>query len=187
LVSQFRSALEFLNEIGLYDVVLPFVLVFTLVFAILEKTRLLGVHEHESFKGRKITKKNLNGMVAMSVAFLVVASTQLVGIINEVMANFALLLVLAICFMLLAGALHSDKEFSLEGREPWMMILMVIMFGGIIYIFLDALDWLSYILWFFQNLDLEWISSLVFLAIVIGLIMFITRDPAKKKESSSSD
>ncbi len=43
----FRSAISFLNDIGLYDVVLPFLLVFTLVFAILEKTKLLGMSELE--------------------------------------------------------------------------------------------------------------------------------------------
>jgi len=184
VTSAFRSGLEFLNEIGLYDVVLPFMLVFTLVFAILEKTRLFGEHE---VNGKIIPKKNLNAIVAVTFGFLVIASTQIVAVINEVLANAALLLIMVVCFMLLAGALHADKGFSLEGKEPWMMIMMVIMFGGISLIFLNSLGWLQFALELLQNLDVEWVSSLVFFAIVIGLIMFITKDPKGSGKDASSN
>ena len=34
------NALDFLKELGVYDVLLPFILVFTIMFAILERTKL---------------------------------------------------------------------------------------------------------------------------------------------------
>ena len=68
----FRGAIVFLEKLGVYDVVLPFLLVFTIIFAILEKTRILGV---EKVGGQDLTKKNLNSIVAFVVAFLVIAST----------------------------------------------------------------------------------------------------------------
>ena len=54
--SLFRGVLSFFNDIGIYDVILPFLLIFTIVFAILEKTKVLGVEEIE---GKKYTKKSL--------------------------------------------------------------------------------------------------------------------------------
>ena len=39
MASAFRDVINFFGEIGLYDVVLPFLLVFAIVFAILEKTK----------------------------------------------------------------------------------------------------------------------------------------------------
>src|SRR3990167_803990 len=107
----FRGVISLLDRIGVYDIVLPFLLVFTIMFAILEKTKILGL---EKIEGEMMPKKNLNAMVALIVAFLVVASTRLVAVINEVMANIILLLILAICFLLLVGVFHSDKEFSLD-------------------------------------------------------------------------
>ena len=95
--SGFRGVIEFLGDLGVYDIILPFLLVFTIVFAILEKTKILGV---EKIDGRELTKKNLNSMVAFIMSFLVIASTQLVSVINEVMANVVLLLILAICFLM---------------------------------------------------------------------------------------
>jgi len=57
MVSAFRGVVDFFGEIGLFDVVLPFLLVFTVVFAILEKTKVFGIEEIE---GKKYTRKNLN-------------------------------------------------------------------------------------------------------------------------------
>jgi hypothetical protein len=175
----FRNAIEFLNDIGLYDVVLPFLLVFTLVFAILEKTKILGMGEID---GQKVTKKNLNAMTAFICAFLVIASTQLVSIINTVIANVVLLLVLSICFLLLVGSFHGDGEFTLKDFPGWIKTLMIIMFIGIISIFLDAIGWLENIIGLFYNLDVAWVSSLVFLLLIAGMVGLIIREPAKKKD-----
>ncbi len=175
----FRSAISFLNDIGLYDVVLPFLLVFTLVFAILEKTKLLGMSELE---GEKVTKKNLNAMVAFICAFLVIASTSLVGIINEVVANVVLLLVLSICFMLLVGSFHGEGEFTLKDFPGWIKMMMVIMFVGIVAIFLNAMGWLETIIGLLYMMDVAWVSSLVFLVLVAGMVGLIIREPSKTKK-----
>ena len=84
MVSTFRGALEFFQDIGIYDVVLPFLLIFTIVYAIFEKTKVLGTEE---ISGVKFAKKNLNAMVAFVIAFMVVASSKLVEIITEVSSN----------------------------------------------------------------------------------------------------
>ena len=75
----FRAVIVFLEKLGVYDVVLPFLLVFTIVFAILEKTRVLGTDDVD---GKHLPKKNLNAVVAFVMAFLVIASTSLVRIIS---------------------------------------------------------------------------------------------------------
>ena len=79
--SQFREILVFFDRLGVYDVVLPFILVFTLVFAIFEKTRIFGTDVVDNVT---YTKKNLNTMVAFVIAFFVVASVQLVATISQV-------------------------------------------------------------------------------------------------------
>ena len=94
----FRGVIEFFGELGIYDVVLPFLLVFTIVFAILEKTRVLGTEE---INGKKYSKKNLNAIASFVIAFLVVASTKLVAVINQALANIVLLLLLVVFFLVL--------------------------------------------------------------------------------------
>jgi hypothetical protein len=178
----FRGVIEFLNELGIYDVVLPFLLVFTIVFAILEKTRILGIEEIE---GKKYTKKNLDALVSFVVAFLVVASTKLVAIINKALANIVLLILLAVFFLLLVGSFskEGEREFLAGG---WKTVFMIIMFIGIIFIFLDALDWLSPF-WKFltRHWETRWVASLILIIAIILFIIYITRGekaPAKTAE-----
>lgn len=170
----FRGVITFLGKIGVYDIILPFLLIFTIMFAILEKTKILGV---EKIEGREITKKNLNAMVSFVVSFLVIASTKLVAVINQTMAHVVLLLILAISFLLLVGVFFGSKEFTLESYPGWTKFFMVLMFIGIILIFLNALDWLKYILFLFTNWNAQWAASIILLVIVIGFIIFITKEP----------
>ncbi len=176
--SAFRGMIGFLNKLGVYDVILPFLLVFTIVFAILEKTKILGV---DKIEGKEFGKKNINAMVAFVIAFLVIASTQLVAVINQVMANVVLLIILGVCFLLLIGVFFGDKEFTLKDFPTWQTILMVLMFIGIVAIFLDALGWLEYLFFLFENLNADWAASIVFIVIILGFMWFITRSPEKKE------
>ena len=181
-MSTFQNAIAFFVNLGVYDVVLPFLLVFTLVFAILEKTKILGYEDKE--KG--ITKKNLNAMMAFVTGFLVIASTELVRTINTVVANTVLLLLLAFLFMLLTGVFKGDDEFKLGGG--WLSFFMVLMFIGIVLIFLGAAGWLEF-LWFYlvTNIDGAIVGSFLLIAIVIGAMVWIVRSPSPSKGKDEKD
>ncbi len=177
--SAFRGAIEFLGKIGVYDVILPFLLVFTIIFAILEKTKILGI---EKIEGKEYTKKNINSMVAFIIAFLVVASTKLVSVINEVMANVILLVLLSVCFLMLVGVFFGTKEFTLADQPGWLKLFMVLMFIGIVLIFLNALDWLSPIFYFLSQWPAQWTVTVVFLIIVLGFMWYIVQGGEKKSK-----
>ena len=177
-----RGVIEFLARIGIYDVVLPFLLVFTLVYAVLEKTKVLGTEEIE---GKKYSRKNLNAMIAFVIALLVVASTKLVAVINQVLANTVLLLILAVFFLLLVGSFFkAEGEVFLKGG--WNLLFMIIMFIGIMLIFLHALGWLGRF-WdaISGNLSTQWVGGLILVVIIIIAIIYITYEkketPAKKE------
>ena len=175
----FSFVLIKLNKLGLYDIILPFLLIFTIVFAVLEKTKILGV---DKIKDQEIAKKNLNSIVAFVVAFLVIASTQLVAVISEVMANVTLLLILGICFMMLVGSFYGDKQFSLEDTK-WVKFLMIFMFIGVVIIFLNALDWLQFVFAIFVYWEAEWASGIIFLLVILGFMWYITKEnPTKEKK-----
>lgn len=180
----FRGIIEFLDQIGIYDVILPFLLVFTIVFAILEKTKVLG---SETIEGKHYTKKNINAMVSFVIAFLVVASTKLVSIINQALANIVLLLLLSVFFLLLVGSFFKEGEdVFLQGK--WRTFFMFIMFIGIVLIFLQALDWLEPF-WNFlkDHWETQWVGSLILLVVIVLFMLYITRSkeelPPKKEKS----
>lgn len=175
----FRGVINFLDKIGVYDVILPFLLIFTIMFAILEKTKVLGT---EKIEGKEITKKNINAMVSFVVSFLVIASTRLVSVINETMSHVVLLLILVVSFMLLVGVFFGSKEITLENYPGWITFFMVLIFISIIVIFLNAVDWLKYILHLFSSWNAEWAATIILFIIVIGFMVFITWEKKPKKE-----
>lgn len=184
--SSLGKVIEFLGDIGIYDVVLPFLLIFTVSFAILEKTQIFG---YDEFEGKKYPKKNLNAMTAFVLGFLVIASTKLVRTINEAMANIMVLLLVAVSFLLLIGSFYkNDEDVFLEGG--WRTTFMIIMGVGVLLIFLNALDWLDPIGGFFEDFyNTSWFGAIVLIIVVIILMVIITRDRNldKKKKSSHSD
>ena len=103
--SAFRNVIIFFNDLGLYDVVLPFLLVFTIVFAILEKTRVFG---SDKIGDHSYPKKNINALVAFVISFFVVASAHLVQVITTISAQVVLLLFGSVLFLMLVGSFMKE-------------------------------------------------------------------------------
>ncbi|MFH1400697.1 MAG: hypothetical protein ABIH41_04200 [Nanoarchaeota archaeon] len=183
--SGLENALIFFDKLGIFSIVLPFLLVFTIVFAILEKTKIYGTEKF--IKGDKTVefpRKNLNAMTAFVMAFFVVASSQLVAIISTTLSWTVLVLVLILAFMMLAGSFHTGKEeFVLQ--DNWKKIFMVIAFLAIILIFLHAtglLPWLyGYILW---NWNGTIVSAIGLIIMVVVFIAYVTKVPSSGGKKS---
>jgi hypothetical protein len=189
MASVFRGVLDFFNLIGIYDVVLPFLLVFTIVFAILEKTRVLGVDEVD---GKKFTKKNLNSMVAFVIAFFVIASSQLVEIITQVSSQIVILLLLSVFFLLLVGSFYGYNEEPFSLSDSWKLIFTIIMFIGIVAIFLmaikteDGTPWLVWIANFiYENASGALVGSIILMLIIIGFMYWVVKEPSDNSKNES--
>ena len=191
----FGDSINFLVKLGVYDIILPFLLVFVLVFALLEKTKVLGTDTLKDSAGEKAeyTKKSLNAMVAFVTGFFVIASTQLVSVINKSLSQIFLLLLLVVCFMMVWGTFHEQTKggFFLDPKKQhqkfYYNALMAIVFIAIAAIFLNALGWLQAIYDFMKgNWNTDYVAAVVFIVIIVGFMAWIMSDskPAveEKKE-----
>lgn len=189
MVSTFREILVFFDKIGVYDVILPFLLIFTIVFAILEKTKVFGLEE---VGGKKLTRKNINSMVAFVIAFFVIASSKLVEIVTTVSSWMVILLMLSVLFLILVGSFWKEGE-GVFLEKGWKNLFMIIMFVGIVVIFLEAIKtpdgkpWLEYIInYVVENFSSTAVASIILVLVIIGFMWFIVREPkahaAEKKE-----
>ncbi len=174
MVSPLEVSIEFLKTFGFFDIVLPFILVFTLVFAILEKTRIFGEED-------KKPKKNLNALVAFAVGLFVIAATNVVDILRNALPLITLVLIVILSFMLLVGSFHGDKEFSFADNKAWRRFLTIVVFISVLLIFGNFIKtksgktWLEAFLDFVQR-DLgsgPVVSSIIFLGIIIFVIWFV--------------
>jgi len=90
-----QDSLRWLANFGLLDVILPFVLVFTIMFATLERIKL--------FTEKGEPKRNINSMLAFCIAFLAVAIANVIPWINALVTAFAITAVFMLLILLVAG------------------------------------------------------------------------------------
>ena len=186
-VTPFRGVIDFFTQIGLFDVVLPFLLVFTVVFAIMEKTKVLGTEHHD---GHEYTKKNLNAIASFVIAFLVIAAKELVSIINETVAKAVIVLFFSVLFLLLVGSFHKEGEpMYLQGG--WKIAFEIIVFLAISGIFLDSIKtadgktWLQRLGDFTGSGNDQLAGSLILMAIIVLFIVYAVKEPSKSSSGSS--
>ena len=129
---QLEGFIRTLERWGLTDVMLPFLLIFVIIYAILQKTKILGE-----------TKKNLNVVVAVVVGLLVViphvtgrfpANADPVLIINDALPQLSIVLVAVIFLLILIGVFGQDYVFLGVSMPGWVtlasLIVIVLIFGG---------------------------------------------------------
>ena len=190
MVTPLGKAIEFFREFGLFDVVLPFLLTFTIVFAILEKTRILGTAKLKD--GSEVSNKNLNSMVAFVIGLLVVATANVVGFINEALPNIIIVVVIVFSYLIMLGLFLKTEEFNFKEKHPkWFTAFMIIIFIAVLAISANAIKideeghtaLEAALSFFIENWSGAVVTSIIFLIVIIFAIFAVVRTPKDKKES----
>ena len=172
----FETAIEFLEQLGVFEIVLPFFLVFTLIFAYLEKTKIFGTETYKSSDTGdtyELPRKNLNSVIALTIAFFVVASSQLVRIISEIASSAVLVLLLGFSFTLVVGAFQKEDDEGFYLNDTWTFIFQWISFLAIGLIFLNALGWLELVIDFVLNVANDQVASSVLMVLVLAGLIWV--------------
>lgn len=165
-----ENGIKFLQEMGVWDVVIPFILVFTLMYAVLDRTKVFGT------EGGK-PKHRINAMFALVVAFIVLISVNVLNVINIIAQYMVIAVVAMMCFAVLLGIL-GVKEL----KTNIVLAIGLIAVGGL------AL----YLLGYFNVLSMQALRTflegpIIAVVIMILLLFLITRksktEPKKKDET----
>lgn len=169
---------ELMESYGLTDALLPFLLIFTIVFAVLQKTRILG-------EG----KKNFNVIVSLVLALTTViphvtnsypSGYDIVEIMNTALPQISLIAVAAIMLMLLVGLFGAENRWMGGALSGWMAIIsfifVVVIFGG-------AAGWWVDLTEFFYWWDAD-TTALMVIILVFGIIIWYVTKPESKGEGA---
>ena len=175
----FGGAIEFLQEIGFYDVVLPFLLVFTVFFGVLEKTKIFGTEDNGA------PKKNLNAMVAFVVGFFVIAAKEIVTSIQESLPLVALGLLAILSFLMLIGSMFSgEKEFNFVELfgGGWKTGFAIAFLASIVLIFFQSFGWLAPVWEYITGIGTETFILVMFVIAIVGIMFYVVGGGSKKSE-----
>lgn len=155
------------------ETVLPFLLVFTIVFAILQKSEILG-------KG----KKQIDAIVSLVVGLLVISFGQATGIIVQLIPFLAVSLVIILVLLILMGFFSMGEPLKLHNNFKYAMWAAAII--AVIIAVLYITDGWLYILGFLSvnSSSNGIVVNIIFIAIIIGAIFFVMRDKGGKPSSS---
>lgn len=145
--------------------ILPFILVFAIVFAVLQKSKILGEKA-----------KQIDAIVALVVGLLIISFAQATGIILQLMPFLAVSLVVILVIMLLIGSLHPKDA----GITKWMghvnkgLIIIIILAVVIAMMSItDSWNWIYDL--FAIGSDNGWVANILFIVIIGAAVWAVSR------------
>ncbi len=122
----FSSLVSNLESTGFYEVVLPFFLIFTIIFGILEKTDIFGSNSHK-----------FNIIIALVAGFLIIRNQTLVALMNSFLPNVSMFILIIIAFLIILGifGVQSDKWGG-----GLLFVFMIVAVVGVIWGLTQAAD-----------------------------------------------
>jgi hypothetical protein len=163
-----------LESYGFTDALLPFLLIFTIIFAVLQKTNIMGKD-----------KKNFNVILALVMALTAVIphvtgtypyGYDVIDIINQALPQVSLLAVAAIMLMVLVGLFGAEAKWMGGSISGWMAIIsfifIVLIFGG-------AAGWWVNISDYIHWMDDDTVALIVMILIFGVIIWYVTKPESK--------
>lgn len=171
-----QDALQLLDQLGFTDVFLPFILIFTIVFAVLEKIHLFG-------EGKS---KKYNSVIALSLAIGVViphvlgkypAGSDIVEILNNALPNVSIVIVALVFLLVFIGLFGGEAKWG-SGVIGGFVTFAAL--GLILYIFGSAAGWWenSQTLYYLYDSNVQ--ATLLIIAVFWVIISTITKDENSK-------
>jgi len=153
-----------LESWGVFDIVLPFLFVFTLIFGLLEKTKILGTEGVE-----KHAKTNINAIVAVILGLFFITQFEIVQTLTNFLPKVSLFMIIAVMFLLMIT--FFGAKFHEGPSKPTMWLIYIAAIVAIYWALGPSLGFeLPY--WAYSN----WTPAVVILGLII-LIWSVIKSP----------
>lgn len=179
----FSEALLYLERMGLLDAIIPFILIFSIFYAVLDQVKILE-------------NKRVNAVVALSVSLLTVVphilgmyppGADVVQIINRALPEIALIMIAIFLVMVLTGLIigkkPDDADTTFKSVAKWAaLILVAVVFWG-------AMTPQGYLPGFLNFFTDPYFYSIMIILLVFGLVIFLVvggDDEEKKKRAAAA-
>ncbi len=187
-----------LYDMGILDIILPFILIFTLIFAVLQRTKILGQTK------KKEPLKNFNVVISLVFATAAVIPHVLWGtggtsprlsngfidvvqIINNALPSISLIVVVVLAFLIVVGIWGKNIDI---GGSSLGGIVMVVSILAVIFIFTVASGFVvrlpNWLYWLRNPQTQALIVVILIFGILIRFIVGPSDDDDKKKDEPSS-
>jgi hypothetical protein len=166
-----EEAMRVLDNLGFTDVFLPFMLIFTILFAILEKIKIFGEGS-----------RKFNGVIAlaMSVGAIIPHSlgkyppgADIVQILNSALPSVSLVIIAIVFLLVIIGIFGGNPNWADKMIGGWVSLIAV---GLIVFIFGNSAGWWGApdVVSFLGDPDLQ--ATFIVIAVFLLIISIITKE-----------
>lgn len=151
--------------------ILPFLLVFTIVFAILQKTKILGDD-----------KRQIDAIVGLVIGLIFVAFGNATDVVVRMIPILGIALVVILVFMLLLGSLYGPGDFKIEN---WLKIVIGILISIVVVVTVLVLTGgLEPLVGFVVNANTGLFINLFLVLIVVGAVVAVIKGAGSSGKDS---
>ena len=172
MVTTITEVLNIWNDIGVFSYVIPFLLIFAVVFAILDKTKI--------FTGEGKDNRGIIAIIAAAIGLLSLQFDFVSEFFAIVFPRFGIGLSLFLVILIFLGFFYPEGEKGWSSKVAWVGWVVGI---GVFIWALSAWDqWSSYYGfggWFVEN-----VWALIILGVIIAVIFFVKGPKASKLRST---
>jgi hypothetical protein len=172
----FQSAINTLINIGFYSVFLPFLLIYVVVFAILEKAKLFVGGNSDEKQAR-----NIHSIIAFVFGLFLVASIQTVMYIQSLIINAILFIVFFLVIIVVLSLIFGEKYKELFEHKyvKWTLFGLIII--GTLILLLSLFGFWDYVSNLSSIFDDDTFTSLLVFGLIIGVLVWVTKGSDSKK------
>lgn len=155
----FQDFIANLEDLGVYEVLLPFLLAFVVIFAVLEKVQLFGADT-----------RRFNAIIAFVIAFFFVRSESLVSIVQQFLPKVSMFIIIVLMVLLIIG-FFLGKEFT--GFGGGMAIFFTILaLVVVLWLYAESTGAGGSLEWIRDNITDKDIVWIIILAVAGAIILF---------------
>ena len=119
-----QDAVVFLDKLGVWDIILPFIFVFTVSYATLEKTKVLGTEKGEP-------KHRFNAIVSFVIGLFVIVAVDVLNVVSRLSQYMVVLILVAVCLAVIFGFFgFTDVRKTRYGK--YFLPIAFIVFGVVV-------------------------------------------------------
>ena len=173
----FEDFIISLERIGVADVLLPFILIFTVVFAVAAKLPIFEGEDKKKFRVMIALVMGL-GVVIPHVTNTYPSNYDIVNIINQSLPNVSVIVIAIVCGLILLGTF--GIKFNPDDKSIFSTVLWVVAVGIIVYIFGSSAGWgweIPNWLGFLNDPDTQ--AFLIIAVVFWAVLSFITGEKKK--------
>ncbi|MEM0480741.1 MAG: hypothetical protein QXQ14_00940 [Candidatus Aenigmatarchaeota archaeon] len=171
----FTLTIQFLDSIGFFKFVIPYILTFAIFYGLLRKSQIFGERKEAVA---------INATIALSASLLVTAAPILAGIdistaLSQFLAFFLVILVIILVLVFIPLTIYG-KSLSDLGLKGWNSAIVIIVIIAVAVLIATGLL-LGPFLNFFGAVSEETLYSIVTLGIFLAIMLAILFFPSKKQ------